>query len=499
MPSILGFPNEILYRIIDRIHPDDIVNFSLAHKHFGSLSKEAVSLHEQRKKKYESILLHGCYLHKPNEHPFRLIKDICMDWKIGEYPKYLTFECCCDKRKVSEVEEHDPIVQTIMQDFQGDIEDKAAKLGVPKTIGLEMGGLRRDVGPILNSFCVDASFRATREGDRESMLALLLLFIPNLQQICFQESAFTAALISDAIYWMSERIRQQSSSARKPLMDLSHVSFLGYNDHALYTEFEWLMPFATLPSMRAIFGEFVQGIDQATDKWVLPPHSSNVIYINLQCSVIKAQYLSELLVGVKALHHFTYHREDDEGSAYALQWNCPMETHQIIGTLLEHAKHSLEYLALTGRCHPRNGGNDIHPCKGSLRGFQNLKVVVIDSNIYVEEASYSGPPLSPHEISYVGKNNQMCRRLVDLLPPSIETILLIGPDILDHIFGLLDKFFEQKQQRLPKLRKLLIGKSNYHPGADWVVAFSAQCRKVGVELKVETESGMRKDGTYRID
>ena len=518
MPSLPEFPNEILYNIIDQIHPDDIINFSLSHEHFRGLSEDVVSVHLQRKKMYENISLHGCHRHHPNGHPLCLIRDIFTDWKIGEYPKVLTFECCArspydsldldDDEAEEEMynvvkEEDDLLVSTILQGFQDYIEERLVDLGVPETRDLKRGELRCDVGLDLTRFNVEASCRELTEGDRGArvaMLAILLLFVPNIKTICFKKCTWGIDDLGYAIHWISKQILQRDSNARKPLMDLSQVRFLG--NHELWRGecFETFMPFATLPSMRTIFGDYVEGRDEGEAEWVFPPHTSNVTEIVLQHSAIKALHLSHLLVGIKALKRFTYHRQENHDPGYENFDNCPIETHQIIGALLEHAKHSLEFLSLTGRCHRRRGEFDLHPCKGSLRGFQVLKETVLNSDIYVEHVPYSGPELDANEISYVEKGGHISRHLVDLLPSSIETMLLVGDEVADHAPGLLDEFCERKQTRLPKLSKLLIGKGRYHPGEDWVTTLWKKCRKVGVELKIETAYGYREeDGSYRIN
>ena len=220
------------------------------------------------------------------------------------------------------------------------------------------------------------------------MLALLLLFIPNLKAVCFVQRTWAVEDLIDAIYWINEQNLQRSSRARKILMDLSRVCFLGGHEHWRGENTEVFMQFATLPSMRTIFGRYVEGLDQAEVEWAFPHHTSNITEIILQHSVIKAQYLSKLLVGIKALKRFDYDRQVNVDDGFEnLYEDCPMETHQIIGALLEHTKQSLEYLSLTGGFHLRTGESDIHPCKGSPRDLEVVNEVVLNNNIYVEQAS----------------------------------------------------------------------------------------------------------------
>lgn len=172
MPSLPEFPNEILYKFIAYIYPDDIINFSHSHRHLHTVSEDAVSLHLQRIKRFGKKFLHGCHRHAPNSHPLVAIQQICMDWKIGEYPKVLTFACCGrnpynsddehdmekekEKYKVAK-EKDDLLISTIMEEFQDYIEERAVDLGVPKTSGLGPGDLCSDDESDLNRFNVETS------------------------------------------------------------------------------------------------------------------------------------------------------------------------------------------------------------------------------------------------------------------------------------------------------------------------------------------------------
>lgn len=497
MPQLLTLPNELLDKIVDQVHPNDIINFSLVCKPIRDLAKTAVSLHLQRKRTYEVILLHGCYRHTPDQHPLALIRAICMDWRVAEYPKFLKFRCChfpghpengleedyTEDAKRYEVEKtkDDIYVEETMGVIQDYIEEKVLGLGVPKSIRSGQHGLRVKI-PIAARLDVEGACSEVNEGDRYAMLALLLLFIPNLEAICLAES--TWGLVTErlecAIRWMAEKNLQGSPRARKFLLKLSQVSFLGSTNANEGEDFEAFSAFAALPSVRKLHGTFVEGYDEAEWTWVLPHHISNVTEITLLRSAVKAKYLAELLVGIKALKRFTYdHREE---------LNDPqngMEAHKMVGTLLEHAKHSLEYLALTNRDklsefhEVRDEEHDIHPCNGSLRDFEVLKEVVLDSWIYVDSFPCDGSnPDTEMEVDHC----HTIGALIDILPPSIETVQLAGLEVVHHAQGLLVNFFEQKESRLPKLSKLIIEIRNYRPGSHWERSLRESCAKVGVEL-----------------
>ena len=467
MPSLLELSNEILYEIIERIHPDDIISFSLSRLHLHRLAEKAVALHLQRKRIYENVLLHGCHRHEDNAHPLKLMQEMYMDWRVGEYIKCLTFECChhpngvddaheeedANDIKTFEVEKRvdDTICQTTMQAIQGYIKEKVVQLGfIPQTT--------YPYGFNVRKACQDAE-----TGTREAMLALLFFFVPNLEDICLARSTRSTWHVQEAIRSISSQKLQQNPRAQKVLKNLSQVRFLGYdNDEDLYSDergedVEVFMSFAALPSMRTMLGDFVAGTDEPADVWPFAPHTSNVTEIILRNSAVEAGYLKELLAGIKSLKRFTYDHNNSLTDAGA------METLGIIEALHDHAKHSLEYLALTGTWDPHGGRSEIQPCSGLLREFETLKEFVLHSSVYIQYAVMIG-------------------NLVDLLPPSVETVQLLGADVPQNLIGRLKDFFEQKQQRLPRLKKLVLGRSHRHGPAVWERRLRERLEEIGVEL-----------------
>ena len=419
-----------------------------------------------------------------------------MDWRIGEYTRLLKFQCCHhpnppddaiedeDKEDTEELKveksKDDAICQETMQDIQGYIEERfrESDFSNPDRTYVE-------TSDSVDAFDVREACSAAKEGSRDAMLALLLFLLPNLEGISLEQSTSGIRFLEKAINWIcfQDQNLQRSPRARKPLMKLFHVRFLGYDDADMRyadgegEEFERFMPFAALSSMRMIIGDFVQSYDGARSTWRFPPHTSNITSIDLQHSAVKPESLADLLAGIKALKGFSYDYNENMGGGGA------MEIHKIIGTLLEHAKHSLESLRIYGRWDLRSGEGDLHPCKGSLRDFEVLGKVILDSNVYVENASYDSK-YNPDEISRDRDQGQIIRHLVDVLPPSIEVIKLVGIDVLEYADGLLSNLFEQKQLRLPKLRELILKTIHHYPGSGWEKTLRENCEKVGMTLEM---------------
>ena len=484
MISLLEFTNELLYKIVDQVHPDDIVNFAVACRHLHRLAREALSLHVERKQ-YQDVILDGCHRHMQRLHPLEFMETLCTDWRIGEYVKTLWVQCCQHPVEGSyeeDVEEDYAIYEdavendqrlcvAVMLRIESFIQEKVFESGVPISDHHDMAvsSLHRDSNRKPNLCDVQYLCDSAKSGDRGAIVSLLLFFLPNLKALELEKfSWYTAPSLDKVILSMAEPNRR----TRKPLMDLSKVHFEGAEENPKGENFEALISFATLPSMRRISADFVEGrVDQMID-WKFPPHSSNVTEILLQHGQVKADFLRQLLIAMKQLKRFSYEHHDHDASEPSGRM---METHDIIGTLLEHAKHSLEYLSLTGL--PTN----INSCKTPLRDFKILKEVVLESQVYVEEFGPIHPELDADSL-------QDLVRLVDVLPPSIESIKLVGCFVLYHAPYLLHDLLEQKKTLLPKLKNLTIWSIMRQPDFKWVQQLRRRCEKVGVTLDVGYQS-----------
>lgn len=98
-----------------------------------------------------------------------------------------------------------------------------------------------------------------------------------------------------------------------------------------------------------------------------------------------------------------------------------MEAHMVIGALLEHAKHSLKCLSLTGPCDLHDGQSQIYHCNGSLQDFEVLHDVVLHSHVNI-------------------KTRLGFAHLVDVLHSPIQTIHRNGADAWYQLPGLLGNF-----------------------------------------------------------
>ena len=399
-----------------------------------------------------------------------------MDWRIGEFPKSLKVECCNfdenesgnegdneddDKENEAEKMEDEITIQTIMQEVESYTKDRAATSGyLPSS---ELAGLCGSI----------------KEGCRAAMIGLLLLFLPNLESISLLDYTWNASSLGEMVSTIADQDLRRRPPRSNGLSKLSQIEILGSRENPGGEDFWFLMQFAALPSMRTLLGKYVEALDGDDSMiWPFGLRVSGVTEITLQHSAVGISSLTQIFSGIHALKRFTY------SHSRLFSDNSSMKAHKIIGALLEHARDSLEYLALTGDCSIRDSDEDDHYNKGSLQGFRVLKEAFLHSAIYVDQVPYDGSSLNPDEGIYGDRYQDAIRAFVDVLPGSIETVQFIGGDVVRHLDGLLANLWDQKHLRLSKLNKIVILAHHRYAKRAWVKPLTQLCDNIGVTLEV---------------
>lgn len=470
MPTLLDFPNELLCKIIDHIYPDDIPNFSLACKDIYLVAEDAVTLHLDREDDCEDIVLHGCHRHKDNAHPLHLIREMCMDWRVGEYVKTLTIECCgpCfdpamfpgeenvedTRRYKSEKKRDDNLNRKIMPSIRHYIEEKAIDWCLPPP----------------SSFDVESLCDEVERGERSAMVALLLLFfLPNLEAICLSQYTWSALYLRNAIFSMSKRDPQQTSRVRKPFTSLKEVDLRGSRHDVVGEDVNVFIWFTALPSVQKLYGDYIGGHWQPEEEWTIRPRTSNVTEIRLSNSAIQPDHLEQLFLRIRSLENFTYHHNEQMAQGMGFK------AHTILAALLRHAKHSLKFLAMYGSCDTFEEEDD---GLEDLQFFQVLKELRLNVGIYYEALPYDVAPDGR-------RTGEDLQPLVYALPCSIEIVSLSGVNDFRHVAALFADFAEKKDLRLPNLDKVRF-RGRYVKGhdEDWA-QLREMCEGLGVTLETK--------------
>ena len=435
MAILLDLANELLLPILDYLPPIEMVSLAMSCKRINTLAQDNLTLHQQRIKKYQNVTLWGCFRHQDQAHPIFLLQDICNDWRVAYYARSLAIECW--GREASDLRpfwnNHWQRASNRLQDIKM-IKSVLPEITIPVRKMLSMA-FRWDEAK------VNEVLKITEQGARGAILGLLLVSVPAIRSISFKRYTWHDKLWIDSLKSIIDQQNIHSGSPKASiLMDVSELNIEDHKEGRLAGMYCNIIPFVTLPSLRVIRGTSVEDYSfdncQPADKHELPP--SSVTEIALQSTNLPASHLDNVLGYVQVLKQFRYDRRPQSGH------DRGAEPGRFTKALLECASHSLESFALTGATARRsNGDEDI---KGSLRDFKVLKEIELPSNAFFMSTTKGYCTSLP---------TKDIPRFVDILPASIETVMLEGGMMWANLAALLIGMPEDKARCLPKLKEIL--------------------------------------------
>lgn len=476
MSSLLSLPTEMLQGIIDRANPDDLINFSVCCKKIKGAAERRLRKHRERIKTYSKLRYSGCFKHEDAKHPVKLLREICLDEHVALYPRGLSITCCEVPDDLDDFENDENLWETALLAKQQDRETVREVFDEFESVIDE----KLSKALCYNDKNISIWRQRLKRGARSTILCLLLLLLPNLEQIHLTNFECEGEVLGNMLGLIAEGIHDPDAhSGPVALTKLSKVSVEGPEEE--YGGCQILAPFAALPSLRTLTAKSLFGDSESLPnledlKWPYEQNISGLTVLNLQSSCLSAASFCGLLGGIKALKSFTY----DHDGPIELDYAYPFPVDEIIDTLLEHAKASLECVAFTG-FEPWYRRGDYDRC--SFKDFKVLKHIRIHTGFYLKDKD-----------NYQHWEEERFRdwyddieRLVDILPASVRSIELDGPVDTLAMTTLLKELPERKAESVPHLKS--INFIDYCTGDHkddrrrWADLFlTAKCRNVGIKL-----------------
>lgn len=492
MSRLLTLPTEVLQNIIGQVNPDDLVNFSVSCKHIFHAAERHLLKHRERIKTYSELRYNGCFRHGDDDHPVKFLREICLNEHIAFYPRSLNIECCGypastehllnnvylpEEKLLGELLLEDldlTMVREVYDHFESAIDEKLSR------------ALR------YNDRDVNFWSHRLKRSTRSATLCLLLLLLPNLEELHFLNFECKGAILKNMLELIAAGNDDPDPlSGPLALTKLSKVFVRG--DEHYYSQCRVLVPLLALPSLRTLTAKsvFSDYESWAQLDWPYDQHISGLTVLNLQSSFLSATDFSRLLGGIKGLKSFTYDAHfmsaDDFGG---------VPVRSIIGMLLEHAKHSLESVTFTGlwdgRCEDDHGS-------GSFKDFEVLEQIRIHSCYYLKDVKayedYHGQVYPRYSKGESFSDKEMIfslwyddvQRLVNLLPASVRTVEIDGDVDVADVTTLLKELPKRKAECVPHLKSInFISCPPWDQENDYSLALAytwrEECQKVGVDL-----------------
>ncbi|KAL8895617.1 MAG: hypothetical protein Q9192_003537 [Flavoplaca navasiana] len=223
-----------------------------------------------------------------------------------------------------------------------------------------------------------------------------------------------------------------------------------------------LLQFLDIPSVRRLYGLCVKAQHHDDDN--LFARSSHITGLRFECSSIGSSFLENLFRSVEALEDFYYehiHFLNDMVIYYG---------RSVICTLGEHTRKTLQTLTyLDIDCKPARDDVCDSFYLPSLHDFAVLKHVAIEYVLLRVERGFDCDQ----------DDGVKMYRLVDVMPPTLETLELHGPISKAEVIFMFYSLRERSREQLSKLCKILMQRD-----VDLDQIIRNECKEPEIELAV---------------
>ncbi|KAL8952231.1 MAG: hypothetical protein Q9222_001845 [Ikaeria aurantiellina] len=429
MPSLVDLPNELLYRIISAIDPEDIEALTLSCKTIHDLAKQDYA----RFKRYGHLKFG--YLEDDSGPD---IGGVLQDF---EDAKLLLLTMLGKPHLarwpiVIEAGSKDEDDDETCKPWDGDEDLQARLKHRVDQCEFVSQGLK---GELAHSLCQMFSENAA--------VCLLIPVFSNLTSLALHSwSRDGDHMLEHVVQNIAEANRNAASSGHKKALTKLVKFYMTHTNHKFGEDFEYYRSFALLPSLRSMEGFKIDGDRGFEWPTGFPPQCSTVTTIKIGYSAVTAQAFEGLFSGIAALKHFTY----EHGGCTV--GDAPYQPVGIIDALRKFACHSLETMDIEG-LHGEALGTLLEDESTDDEATEDE-----DLSSKTVVASYKAPTCGddPNDGRYNSGKLYLMNRVVDILPPT--TIGFTLDQLMDnkHTRDLLAGLAKQKEAKLPKLRRLTV-------------------------------------------
>lgn len=453
---------DVIFCIIDMLPPDDLVNTALTCKHLHALAAHALKKHTALLEKYSHIVCVPSYSPAYLQFgssicPAILLRDLIENKHIQFYPRKMTIAHYAHHRHLTP-DFPPPNVTGILRGLDDAVQTKISlsKYWYP------------DIAQIFASTAFD--------GDKLNLIVSILipLFFRLRHMTLFDPASRdnntqTIASIARKTWRLK---RKRPAHALNELTTLEVVA--SDNSGGLDDELSKIL--TMLPSLRVIKGHNIRAFLTRTSNMKRPMTGPlpEIDTIEFSKCMLHSHNLIQFIERTKSLRNFKYEHD------HLLGLYGGFKMADIIEALLDCANQTLTCLDLTNRQFSVIARDDPSCRIWPLHGFQVLHTIRINLEMFPTEYAIeedAGLEALPPCDDYLHPN---LYRLVDVLPPCIETLVLVAqgrrePEAAMRL--VLQGLPELRHERLPNLRRIIC-EGYQSMGEEWI----AMCRYLGIDV-----------------
>ena len=366
------------------------------------------------------------------EHPVHLLQKVIDDPIIAQYPTSLH------------------LGEPFSTDDQGVEDYEPEEIEAAKSMLQHLDqGLLQSVTQLSSLKRCDAEEWITHieEAIPGAIYLLLFTLLPRLRRINFQGRYDPDLWFLKALEHLSCSGQTSHSMKTKVLGRLFNVSMAARDDGCLFDaecEMDVLRPFMRFPSLRCVSGSLIdfEVREPGLALWTDRDYKTGVVEINFTNSDVMTMTLSDLFARTQNLRRFRHH-----GAGFHCMHNY--QPRMNLGALEKYARHSLVSLDLTARNNVRFYGDAI--LDRDLRTFAQLREIFVDYDMFL---SATASCQKCKETFRACCHCRPSRRLVDILPSSVEKVTLVGLMSTGQALLTLGDLIASSWKPLPELREV---------------------------------------------
>ena len=476
--NLLRLPNELLLRVLHFTHIKDLDNLCLSSKHVFNVAEALRKRHLSNKKTYRTVVLGDTctasrhVLDRPAAvvHSAFFLRDLFRDKEtISDYCEIIKIGGIANDGRLADKD----------RDGQPTL-DEARMIALDTVARLDD---LVDNEPLLNG-CDRDEWRLDLAQDIYDLPCMFsLIFLRNVRIL---EVTRCCSFLDDIFEYGSgtwARNVDVSSTALQPLGQLEEVRLYGDGDGARQS-LPPLFFFVKVPRLRKVRGKFVHAVivdeDELSLFEVCCPMLEEIYLEN--CSCLDIDTMEQLLRGTTTLKSFYYHHSNSGGMDIDSYF-----PDDYIMLLRQYASQTLA----TFTCILTGTGEDYDPdylydhldCP-SLQGFKVLTHAAVDCSLFTNDNINSDHWDRQLDTGFFEEEQSSgdVPRLLDVLPPSLESLVLHRPRDPNELKGLFRDLQQLRDERLPNLQSITI---NTHQSFEINSKLRQNCEQLGIDFKIE--------------
>ncbi|KAL9032710.1 MAG: hypothetical protein Q9180_006345 [Flavoplaca navasiana] len=484
--NLLQLPNELLLQVVQFTHPKDLDNLCLSSKHVFTLAEAIRKRHLNNKKKYRTVVLGDtCTASRHvNDQPAAVV-----------HPAFALRDLLRDRESMFDYCE---IIKIGGIAYDGQIKDRARyeqpTLDKARVISLDTIARLDDLmdnESLLNG-CDKDSWQLELTHDMYHFSCFFsLISLRNVRILEITRCDGFLEKVFDCSSGVWDRNVDVSRTTLQPLGQLQEIRLYGDDDDARQD----LPPLPFLlktPRLRKIYGNFAC-TSLYEDELSYPEGCWPMLeefYFGEESS-IATKAIEQLLRGTRTLKKFYYHH-------YHCGYGLDNESYNPFYYIMLLRKYEVQTLA-SFTCFRTGSRENYDPDYWyknldvpSLQDFKVLTHAAVDCSLFINDNIISDHWDRPLNTGFF-KLEDPCKddprsvdvpRLVDVLPPSLESLVLHRPREPNELTGLFRDLQHLRSQRLPNLRSVTIRTDR---AFEVDPKLKNECRELGVEFEIEID------------